>query len=159
MKLVLVLLLSLIGSFLGIYLQIPIGALIGSFVTILIAQLLFLEAKPLPKNIKFIAQVVIGGVAGLSIRPEMFSLKTVLLPAVVALLLHIALSVIFAFLLIKNFKVDFVTAFAATIPAGLSEITFIAQDLKADVTMVIITHLFRVTVIILTVPFIVKLLP
>ncbi|MCP8615923.1 AbrB family transcriptional regulator [Salirhabdus salicampi] len=159
MNIVQIIFLAILGSLIGYYLQIPIGVLVGSFVFVLIAQLAWLHMNPLPKKVRFYAQVLIGGVAGLNInRDILVQFKDLIIPSILSVILHILFSIGMAYILIKFLRTDRVTAITSIIPAGMSEIIFIAKELETDVQLVIITHLYRVMMIITLIPLLMKFL-
>lgn len=147
------------GSALGVYFQLPIGAVMGSFLTIAIAQMVGLGAKPLQVRSKRAIQMTIGGIAGLNINSELLNeLKAIFIPGLLATLSHFILALIVAYWLQKVLKIDWFTALCGSIPAGMSEISIIAEDVDADVQLVTLMHLFRVSMLVTFLPFIISVL-
>jgi uncharacterized protein len=61
-----------------------------------------------------------------------------------------------AFILHRYLKYDICSALASSAPAGMSEMALIAERYETDIPTVLSIHLFRVVVIITTVPIIVS---
>lgn len=153
-----VLFLAAAGSAFGIYFQLPIGALIGSFILVAIAQISGLGAKKLHKNTRRGIQMLIGGFIGLNVNSERINeLVYLIAPGILLALLHIIFALLLAFILTKYFHLDVVTALCGSIPAGMSEITVIANQTHADVEFVILMHLFRLSTVVAIFPFLVHL--
>ena len=154
-----ILTLALCGAGIGHLLKLPMGILIGSFGVIAIAQIYGLNAPPLNKKVKQGIQMVIGGFVGLNINSEIlpYFLKLVI-PGLMATLAHLIFAFFFAFILTKYLKLDWVTALSGTIPAGMSEVAMVAEEMGADVQTVMLMHLFRLSLIIITLPILIKIL-
>jgi uncharacterized protein len=152
-------LLVTIGSFFGTVIRIPIGTLIGSFLFVAIAQVYGLGYKQLPVKFRYIVQILIGGLAGINITQEIFlEIKHLFLPALLSTTSHLLFAVIFSIILKRFFSIDGASALCGSIPAGMSEIAIIASDVDANVQLVILMHLFRVSLIITLLPLIITFL-
>lgn len=148
-----VLLLMSVGSTFGVYFNLPIGAVMGSFLAVAIAQVMGLGANKLNVRAKQAVQMVIGGIAGLNINSGLLhELKALFIPGLLVTISHLIFSLLVALLLQKFLKVDFFSALCGSIPAGMSEITIIADDLNADVQLVALMHLFRVSILVTLLP-------
>jgi membrane AbrB-like protein len=158
-KMILVLCLAAAGSFLGLYFQVPLGALLGSFILVAIAQMAGLGAKPMKKRTRQGVQMIIGGTIGINMSHELLDeLVFLIIPGILLGIAHIIAAFLLAGILAKFFKIDIITALCGTIPAGLSEIAVIAKKQDADVEYVILMHLFRVSMVVIVMPFLVHLL-
>lgn len=158
-KMIQVLFLALIGSFLGLYFQVPLGALLGSFILVAIAQITGLEAKPLKKKTRQGVQMIIGGTIGISMTHELLDkMVFLIIPGILLGIAHIIAAVLLVVILTKVFKVDIITALCGAMPAGLSEVAVIADKYDADVEYVILMHLFRVSIVVIVMPLLVHLL-
>lgn len=147
------------GAMIGHILELPIGILIGSFLAIAIAQIAGMGAAPLSKNKKQIVQMVIGGFVGLKMsRDQLPLILELLIPGILAAVAHIGVAFLFAQLLSKVFRIDWVTALCGSIPAGMSEASTIADEFGADVQTVMLMHLFRVSLLVTILPMIITFL-
>lgn len=154
-----VLFLALVGSSFGLYFEIPLGALLGSFILIAASQIFGLGANPMKKRTRQGVQMVIGGTIGLNISHELLNdVLFLILPGILLGILHIASAFLLTFLLTKIFKIDIITALCGTMPAGLSEVAVIAKQHDADVEYVILMHLFRVSMVVIVIPILVHLI-
>ncbi len=101
-KKLLVILLALTGSYFGYLLNLPIGTLVGSFIFIAIAKVIGLNVYPPPKKFKQKIQMVIGGLIGLNLQPNIASLFiSLLIPGLIAATVHIIIAFLMAYLLMK----------------------------------------------------------
>lgn len=149
--------LSATGAYLGYVLQLPIGILIGSFIFVAVANIIGLEAPPLPKKYKQKVQMVIGGLVGLNLQPDVGKLfVSLLVPGLIATLFHIMMAFLIAYLLMKRFDFRWLTALTGSIPAGMSEISNIAEDIDVDAQVVMLMHIFRVSILILILPVLIQ---
>lgn len=151
--------LALVGSCLGTYFQIPLGALLGSFILIASAQIVGLGADPMKKSTRQGVQMVIGGTVGMNMSHELLDeLLFLILPGILLAIFHTLAAIILSIILMKVFKVNIITALCGTMPAGLSEVAVIAKEHEADVEYVILMHLFRVSIVVLVIPILVHYL-
>lgn len=103
--------------------------------------------------------MVIGGLVGMTMTHELLDeLIFLIIPGILLAIVHILAALLLAFVLVKVFKMDVITALCGTIPAGLSEIAVIAKKHGADVEHVIFMHLFRVSMVVLVMPLLVRYL-
>jgi membrane AbrB-like protein len=158
-KIVPILSLALIGSFLGIYFQVPLGALLGSLILVAVAQIAGLEAKPLTKTTRQGVQMIIGGIVGINMTHELLDeMVYLIIPGILLAVSHIIVAGLLTIILMKVFKMDIITALCGAMPAGLSEVAVIANKHEANVEYVILMHLFRVSIVVLIMPLLVHLL-
>lgn len=158
-RILLVIVIAAVGGLVGHILQLPIGILVGSFVAVGIAQIAGLGAKPLPKKSRQIVQMVIGGSVGLNMTHDLLPvILELLIPGLVAAIIHLLFAFLFAIFLTKYFEIDWVTAFCGCIPAGMSEAASTAYEVEADVQVVMLMHLFRVSILITILPWLLRFL-
>lgn len=151
--------LALMGAGLGYALKLPLGILIGSFLFIAAAQVFGMGFQPFSKQVKQIIQMLIGGIVGLNLKPEMLDhFVALFIPGLLVALCHILFALLMAFLLTKFFGVDWTTAICGTIPAGMSEIAAVSEEAGADVQKVMLMHLFRISFIIIILPLVISYL-
>ncbi len=156
-KFLIVILGVLVGGILGKVAKIPSGALIGGVVGGLLVKVLISgQPKDMP-TISFFAQVFVACV--LVSSADVSSVKKIpgLLPfAFLYSFVILAFSMIFAFILLKVYKIDIITSIFAVPPGGITGIGLIATEAGVDIPVMITFHLIRITVVLLTVPFIAK---
>lgn len=152
-----VILLALTGSYFGYLLNLPIGTLVGSLLFIAIAKISGLNIRPLPKKYKQKVQMVIGGLVGLNLQPNIANLfVSLLIPGLIATAIHIVIAFLVAYLLMKLFNFGWLTALTGSIPAGMSEIANVVEDIDVDEQTVMLMHVFRVSLLILILPMLIK---
>lgn len=156
-KISIVLVLSITGAYVGYTLHLPIGLLVGSFVFIATAKIIGLDVPPLEKKYKQKIQMVIGGLVGLNLQPDVARLfLKVLIPGLFATFFHLLFAFFIAYSMSKLFGVKWLTALTGSIPAGMSEISNIAEEIDVDEQVVMLMHIFRVSLLILILPVLIK---
>jgi membrane AbrB-like protein len=158
-KILQVLMLALCGAGIGYILKLPIGLLIGSFFIISIAQIYGLNALPLRKDAQQGIQMLIGGFVGLNLNSDLLPyLLNLIISGLMASIAHLLFAFLFAYLLTKYLKFDWITALCGTIPAGMSEVSIVAGEVGADVQTVMLMHLFRVSLLVIIIPIMINFL-
>lgn len=153
------LLLAVCGAVVGYILNLPIGILIGSFTIVALAKIVGLDAEPFNKRTKRSIQMLIGGFVGLNMDSDLFPyLLDLIIPGLVATIAHFLFAVFFAYLLTKIYKFDWITALCGSVPAGMSEISNISDEIGGNTPVVMLFHLFRVSLLITILPLVIHLL-
>jgi uncharacterized protein len=151
--------LGFVGAIIGFSTGFPLGVVLGSVFLISIWKLTKNDLPKLPIQAKRIIQVIVGGSIGLAFTNQTFSiLKSIWLPAILISLINILLALALAFTFHRLLKFDILTSLASSAPAGMSEMVLLAEKYDTNVSTVVSIHLFRVIVIITTIPFIVNYL-
>lgn len=154
-----VFLLGFIGAIIGFSTGFPLGVVLGSVFMISIWKITKNDLPKLPIQAKRIIQVIVGGSIGLAFTNQTFSiLKSIWFPAILISLINILLAITLAFIFNRFLKYDILTSLASSAPAGMSEMVLLAERYNTNVSTVVSIHLFRVIVIITTLPFIVNYL-
>lgn len=105
---------------------------------------------------KTMIQTLIGANIGLTFSGETFTMfKEIWLAAIIIPLLHILSALFLAFLLHRLLKFGIITAPLSTTPAGLSEMSILADKYHTSIPMVVTIHLFRVLIIVSFLPLII----
>lgn len=147
---------ALTGAFVGFLTGFPIGALLGSLITVVVINLKTGRYRSLPITVKRGIQTLIGGSIGLNFSKETFLiLPKLIAPALVITIMTIVFALIFASLLSKFLKVDYLTAVCGLAPAGMSEMVLIAEHYQVNIPTVVTMHLFRIITIVTLIPVIV----
>lgn len=153
-----VIVLAIVGGAVGYLTHFPLGTFLGAVIIISVWKLLRPKVPSFPPKIKKIVQVIVGGNIGLAFTNETFSLiKAIWLPGVLISLINIVFAVLLVIIFHRFLKYDILTALASSAPAGMSEMALIAEKYETDIPTVLSIHLFRVIVIITTIPFLVSL--
>lgn len=151
--------LALVGGGLGHYSGIPVGALLGSLLFVALFQMKTKKLPSIPLKIKRAIQIVLGANIGLSLTSETIAVfKEIWLLALVIPIIQLTIAVLLGLLLIRMLKIDAATAFCSSVPAGISEISVLAEKYQANIPLVITVHICRVFFLVFTIPFIVYLL-
>lgn len=160
MHLITTLAVALAGAALFELLRVPAGAIIGAMLAVTVFNLSnSVMAATLPRPAQFAAFAAIGWLIGQGIT------KTVLHAlASSAILVAVSVSVLVIFggflaIVLVRLGVDPATAFLATSPGGLSQMSALSVAVGADSSLVTTMHIVRVVVVILVAPLVVSILP
>lgn len=150
---------ALLGGGIGWFTGLPLGTMLGSVCGVITVQLIHKKAKPLANWVRRGIQSLIGGMIGLSVTSDIISkLPALWGPALLLMIVHVFITVIVVLILNKGFKWDLATSVCSAAPAGLSEMAILAQDFNLPMTRIVTIHIFRVLIIIATVPVLVTIL-
>lgn len=133
-------------------LNVPAAILVGAIVGSALANQEWGRFKKveLPKHTRTVGFIIVGCVSGVMLTVDTLAvLAIVVLPIVVAYLAVGGINIIFVTLLMRKYGVDPITAVLATTPGGVSEISGIALDKGANLSLVLTVHSVRFIVIVL----------
>lgn len=150
-------LIGFIGGFIGLTMSIPAGEMIGAFIFVAFFNI-FVFRLSMPEKIKRGIQILIGAVVGSGMTMDnVLGLKNLIVPAVMVAIFLLTIGIFIGFLLNKIWNIDINTALVATSPGGLTEMSLIASDVGADVSVVTSLHFARILAVIIIYPIIIKL--
>ena len=140
------------GGLIADVLGVPLGWLIGSMVAT--AALCCLRARAgVPVGLRYAGQLAIGLSAGLSFTPALvahvLTFAPYLVPAVVA---SIAIGIALSGLLVRFGGLDRTTAFFASMPGGVAEMSNLAERNGGEVAPVAVAQTLRIFLAVLTIP-------
>lgn len=142
----------------GVWLSFPAGAMVGAFVAVGAWQL---GSDAVPAQLRAARQFglsLLGALVGIGLTREVLPLVTQLLPVVVAsVIVMLAIGLGLAYVLAHSGRAGFATAIFALAPGGLAEMTSAAESAGGDAGVVAAVHLFRIVVIVLSVPVVASL--
>ncbi len=151
-KIILTFIVAACGGLAGYKLKIPAGPLIGSMLAVAVFNI-FTGRAHIPVNFKIMAQIILGGVIGLSISMEALKgLKDLIVPGLILVATLFVFSVISGLVISRITGMDLYTALFSCSPGGLSEMTIIADSYGADISKVALIHLIRIMSVILFFP-------
>ncbi|MEQ8719086.1 MAG: AbrB family transcriptional regulator [Acidimicrobiales bacterium] len=150
---------ALVGAAVFELLRVPAGALIGSLVGVAAYNIAVTAgAATLPGWSRFVAFAVLGWLIGQSMtRETLVSLRADLWSITVIVGSLMAVSAVVAIVLTRTGVLDGTTAFLASSPGGLSQMTALGNALDADVAYVATVHLTRVVLVLLSAPLVARL--
>ncbi len=150
---------GLIGGAIGFRLKIPGGTIIGAMLAVIILNLLGGRSWELPSSYKFTVEVLIGIMVGASFSKEIGQkLIPLIIPVLGSTLILVVTGVLVSLLLEKFGILDRTTAYVSTSPGAMSALLGLAGDTGANLPVVLCFHVFRIIFIIVTAPFIFRLL-
>ncbi|NJL82934.1 MAG: hypothetical protein HC890_08190 [Chloroflexaceae bacterium] len=154
------LLIGLAGAAIGYGLKIPAGALVGSMLAVGIFNAT--ERVPIPNfspQIRLIFQLGLGILLGSKLSPDILVLfKDLWRPALLCAAIAIVSGVASALIISRFTGIEELTAFLSTAPGGMSDMSLIALDMGAKISVVMTIHLVRLISVVAIVPLLVKLL-
>ncbi|HOX31683.1 MAG TPA: AbrB family transcriptional regulator [Spirochaetales bacterium] len=146
------------GAFLGNYLKLPSGILTGGMVAGLVAKGIVSGNVPSGSVLSIASQLLVAYVVVSNSDVATIRKHPEVVPVALG---YIAVLVLFclgaAFLLNKVFHIDMRTAIYATAPGGLSGMALSAADAGAETPISMMFHLFRLTLILVSTPFLARL--
>lgn len=148
----LVLLIASLGGLLGVYLKIPVGALILSLMASSVLKLTKNTAQLNP-FIRYIAQVLAGSIIGSTFtRHSLSQIHQLIIPAVLLLASYLLINVLFGTIIYKRGILDLKSALFASSPAGATDISLIAGELGGDMPKIAATQICRTIYTIVVLP-------
>lgn len=156
-KIIFTLMLAVAGGLIGLRLKLPAGALLGAMVAVSVANLAFGYVGQIPPNFRTAAQMVVGGILGLSINREtVAALRNMLLPAVVLVVVMIGLSLVAGYILHRVTGMDLPTALFSSSPGGMTEMTLTSMSFGANTPTVALLQLLRMISIVSIMPLVLR---
>ena len=137
---------------------VPLGWLIGSMVAT--AGLCCLRARArVPLGPRYIGQMVIGASAGLSFTPALVAHVLAFTPTILlAVVASIAMGLALSGLLVRFGGIDRTTAFFASMPGGVAEMSNLAERNGGQVAPVAVCQTLRIFLAVLTIPLLARAL-
>jgi len=156
MNLLLLVLLHVVGALGGLLLRklrLPAGALVGAMLGVMIFNSFTTLVPSYPHELRILVQIVSGLVIGTRFsRSDVQSLRTMALPVIVLVTVLLATNLVFAFLMEHFTSLSFMTSFFACAPGGVSDLALVATDFGAVMEHVALLQLFRLTLVIIVFP-------
>jgi membrane AbrB-like protein len=157
MRFALALMVGAIGGAIFYALALPLpwtlGAMTASGISAVIGRRWFM-----PMAVREFARPVIGVMAGGAFTPAVLASLGTWWPAIVMMLLYTLVMILLGWLLFtKLLGLDRTTAFFASAPGGLGELTLLGSSLGGDLRSLVLIHSVRVVMVVFSTPFILKL--
>ncbi len=152
MNLIITLFVATIGGFIGLKSKIPAGTLVFAMLAVAIYNIITDKAY-IPSNLKFIAQVVVGGMIGLSFTKEtFFNLKNLIVPSIILVVCLLTFSIVIGVIIHKFTNIDLITALFSSSPGGLTDMTLMSGEYGAVQSTVVTLHLMRLITVLIFLP-------
>ncbi|MGF1494484.1 MAG: AbrB family transcriptional regulator [Microcoleaceae cyanobacterium] len=151
-------LVGLLGGLAGFFLGIPAGALVGSMLAVALFNIFGqIEVPSFPAEIRLFFQLGVGILLGSKFTAETFySLKELWRPALLGAAITISAGLVSGILISRFLGIEELTAFLATSPGGLTDMSLVALDVGAKTSVVIVMHLTRLISILIIIPAVVR---
>ena len=152
----LILIISGMGGLIGIYLKIPVGALIFSLIFSSLLKISKNTAQ-LTHSIRYLAQILAGSIIGSTFtRHSLQQMTQLIIPALLLLGSYLVINVVFGFVVYKKRRLDLKSALFASSPAGATDISLIAGELGGDMPKIAAIQISRTIYTILVLPNLVR---
>lgn len=139
--------------------KLPAGALLGALFGGIACKFLVKHGVSLPESWQILLQICIGLSIASKFEVEMLEvLKPLLFPILLSAVALISTGLLSTFLLSKLGLLDSGTAYLATNPGAMTVLVGVASNLDVNAPVIIVFHLTRVFIVVVSAPFIVKLL-
>lgn len=139
--------------------RMPSGALVGAVLGVAAVNLAGHTAYALPAAPRFAAFVLLGWAIGTGVTSETLTvLRGSVLPLVFVVVALIALGGAVSAVAVAAGWMDVTTAYLAASPGALSQMSALAQDLKADAALVAAVHTVRVVAVVVVSPIVARFL-
>lgn len=150
---------GVVSAWIGARLKIPAGAMIGAMAGVIICKFLVHHQGTMPKSFGFMVQMLLGVMVASTFHPDMLkTLRTVVIPVVVSSVVLIGAGGIVAIIFYRLNLLGASTAYIATSPGAMSALVAMSLDGSANPVVVTCFHFFRLIFILLTAPWIFKIL-
>ncbi len=150
---------AIIGFFAGKRLGLPAGGLLGPMILSAAAHIAGLVLLPPPSILVIVAQVVMGTIIGCRfVGAKARNILRDLFLGFFATVGMLLTGVMFAWIVSSLSSADPTQTFLAYAPGGLTEMSLLAFALGGDIAYVSITHVARVTLVVMLAPFLLRIL-
>ncbi|WFM80842.1 AbrB family transcriptional regulator [Streptococcus pluranimalium] len=154
----LILTVSTLGGLIGIWLQLPVGALIGS-VLVSSALKITRSTRQLPRYYRSTAQVFAGSLIGTSFTyASLLQMGSLIIPIILLLGSYLVINVCFGKWISKGGLLDVQSALFASSPAGATDISLLAGELGGDMPKIATIQICRILYTVVIMPLIVKVI-
>lgn len=144
------------GGYIGLYLQIPAGSLLGSMCFSGGLGMVLNRGYRYKPFLRGLAQIGLGVVMGQRVSAEMISgLASLFLPVLGFTAVMLAGCLVLAFVQYRTTRYDLTTCLMCSAPAGLSLSAIYAEELGIDVFTVSVFHTARMVSIVMFYPWII----
>ena len=137
---------------------IPAGAMIGAMLATALFSILSNKAL-FPIGLRPVIQILVGAFLGARMTYDsVLSLRDLFIPALIMLIGLVLASLGFGYIIHRITGLSISTCFLASTPGGLAEMSLIAEELGCDAPKVAVMHTFRLIMVILLFPALLRIL-
>ncbi|MBM6388007.1 MAG: AbrB family transcriptional regulator, partial [Paenibacillus sp.] len=148
------------GAWVARKLRFPTAFMLGPMIVMCVIHLTAtMQTSPLPSSLLNISQLMIGSHVGLMLRPQHLQRKTQTITlAVLSSVLLIASSLGLSYVLMQLFSLSAATSLLSMAPGGMDQMSIMAHEVNANLSVVSGYQLFRILFIFFIVSSVLKLL-
>ncbi|WP_418041427.1 AbrB family transcriptional regulator [Paenibacillus xylanilyticus] len=152
--------LCIAGAWAARKLRFPTAFMLGPMIVMCVIHLTTtMQTSPLPSSLLNISQLMIGSHVGLMLRPQHLQRKTQTITlAVLSSVLLIAGSLGLSYVLMQLFSLSAATSLLSMAPGGMDQMSIMAHEVNANLSVVSGYQLFRILFIFFIVSSVLKLL-
>lgn len=148
---------GIIGGLLARHFNVPGGAFIGSMFGCAVYSASISGGVVLPSNLRLVIQIAAGIMIGATARRDIFQGDFYVFAwGLGAAFIFLFVGLLLATIAVRLGHLDQATALFGFAPGGLTGMSVVSQEEGADAAKVVLMHFFRVFLLFLTVPFIVR---
>lgn len=153
------LVLGFIGGVCGYKLKLPAGALVGSMLFVIAAKIIMKSEWAPPRHFGFGVQVLLGVLVGTTFQLSLLqTFHKLIIPIVISSVVLVGAGLLTAIVFHKTGLLDIHTGYVGTSPGAMSVMVVLAMESQISAAVVTCFHLFRVIFVIVTAPFLMKLI-
>lgn len=147
-----------IGGFIATKLGIPVGGTLGAMIVVGVMRSIGVPLKQAPHWLTIVAQVGLGGFLGTTFTIESaITLKGMFFSVFIFSIIIVMSGIVLGFVVHHIFGWDLATSLLACSAAGVTQMSVIALDMKADAITVGLIQAMRLALIVMLMPSIIKL--
>lgn len=155
---ILVLLVATIGGFIGLWLDIPVGALIIALI-FSSALKMTVNTVQLTSGIRYIAQIFAGSIVGANFTHDSLrQIVNLIIPILILLVSYLMINAAFGFWMYQTGILDLQSALFASSPAGATDISLLAGDLGGDMPKIASIQISRTLYTVIIMPLLVNII-
>lgn len=145
-----------IGGLIGMWLAIPVGALIFSLI-FSCALKITKNTQQMSKSIRYVAQIFAGSLIGTNFTHDSLARMThLIIPIILLLTSYLIINAFFGFVMYKKGILDLQSALFASSPAGATDISLLAGELGGDMPKIAGLQISRTLYTVIVMPMLVR---
>ena len=151
------LLVAVLGGVLGVMVGLPAGAMVGALLFTATFSVTTHKAY-FPTKIRPVVRILVGTFVGTRMQVSLNLLVSCIVPIIIVLVSMVIVSMLIGYTIHRITKLELGVCLFACAPAGMQEMTLMAQELGLDPAKVAVMHLFRLATVISLFPTLLNLL-
>lgn len=148
-----------LGGLIFTQLKVPAGAMIGSMLAVIVFKLVPAAPPELPKGFGFMIQILLGILIGATFKRDMLKeFHLIAFPVISSTIALVGVGLVLTILFYRFGLLDIGTAYLGTNPGAMSVLMLLSLETQSNPPVVLTFHFFRVVFVVLTAPWIFRLI-